>query len=674
MPSYAPLTSGDPRQLGNLQIIGKLGEGGQGVVYLAKNPSDAYVAVKWLQSDQSDDHVSVGRFLREAEVAQRVAPFCTAAVLGTGVQDDRPYIVSEFVEGPSLQQVVRDEGPRTGAALDRLAIGTATALAAIHQAGIVHRDFKPANVIIGADGPRVIDFGIARALNATTTFSNTPIGTPAYMSPEQFTGEAIGPASDMFSWAGTMVYASCGRAPFGSGAMHPLISRVLNGPPDVGALEGPLRDVVLECFSKDPGRRPTAQQVIMRLLGHSVPTAGLLEQGAMEASPSSRPHTGGIQLDDRRDMGGTKRGTGPIVAGVAAGAALLIVLVVAAVTVVLDKVSTAVGSTTAAGSTTTAPAETTLTPPSSIPATTTKRTLPGGAITLHEHPSDPITLTAYEVYNRNLDDDVDYARQSLRDDTFDRHSGNWESLVSPDGRYLAGRPQDYTSDDYDSILFTDRQAGASFRVKTVRKPLISTLRAWSKDSSKVLLNIDKKIKDNKQGEDEWASLGFAIVDVAQAKVSVIEVTDTSVQDSDYGWDAAETGVVIVYGKDEGLRFFDAAGKPTRDVAGVGPLASGTLDIFSPSGKMFVTDCPGGGDGDHCLFDTGTGKRVRTFSSDCDKVLGWYDESHLYCWEQDNGANDEVRVVAFDGKLTRTLLEVPEDLDFTPYFTVNPTGS
>ncbi|MFD0467666.1 serine/threonine-protein kinase [Nonomuraea thailandensis] len=177
---------------GGFELLGRLGEGGQGVVYLAKDHSGHNVAVKWLRPDLSGDQVSVERFLREVQVAQQVAPFCTAAVLGTGVEQDRPFIVSEFIEGPSLQRVVQEEGPRTGSVLHRLAIGTATALAAIHQAGIVHRDFKPANVIIGADGPRVIDFGIARALNATSTISSMVVGTPSYMPPEQVMGHTVG--------------------------------------------------------------------------------------------------------------------------------------------------------------------------------------------------------------------------------------------------------------------------------------------------------------------------------------------------------------------------------------------------------------------------------------------------------------------------------------------------
>ncbi|WP_245642169.1 hypothetical protein [Nonomuraea candida] len=306
------------------------------------------------------------------------------------------------------------------------------------------------------------------------------------------------------------------------------------------------------------------------------------------------------------------------------------------------------------------------------PAAPVKTRLPGGAITLYERPSAPITLTAYEVYDEKLDEDVDYARRSLRG-TFDRYPGNVDSLVSPDGRYLAGRPDDYTSDGYDSILVTDRQAGSSFRVKTVRKPLDTSIRAWSKDGSKLLLNLDKKT-ENKQGEDVWTTLGFAVLDVARATVRVVEVADDTIRSGNFGWDGAEEGVVAFYGDNEGLRFFDAAGRRVRDVPKVGPPASGTVDLFSPSGGRFVTDCPGDDEGDHCLWDTATGKRAHRFSSDCDKVLGWYDESHLYCWEYDNGPGHEIRVVAFDGRLTHLLLESGDGMEVSPYFTVTPSGS
>ncbi|MEU8395158.1 serine/threonine-protein kinase [Nonomuraea sp. NPDC048892] len=655
MTPHSPLVPGDPSRLGGRELLGRLGEGGQGVVYLAVE-RDTRVAVKWLRGDQSDDSVSVARFLREAEVARRVAPFCTAAVLDTGVEQGRPYIVSEYVAGPSLQQMVQREGPRSGAALDRLAIGAATALAAIHRAGIVHRDFKPANVILGPDGPRVIDFGIARAVAATSTISATPVGTPAYMAPEQIAGDVTGPAADMFSWAGTMVYASCGRGPFGNEAVQQVISQVLSAPPDLGRLSGPLREVVLRCLSKNPAERLTAEQVIKRLLAHPVPDSGLLASGAMRAAPSGGPEQHG------------RSRAWPVTAGVTA-----IVVALGVWAAVAPPWAAPPAKQVAVSSPAATPQVTRSIAAETPVKTPVKTTLPGGAITLYEHPSDPIALTAYEVYEKKADDDVDYARRSLRGASFDRHAGNWESLVSPDGRYLAGRQKDYTSQGYDSVLLNDRTMGSSFRVMTVRKPLISTIRSWSRDSSRLLLNIDKKVKGD-DGKDEWISLGFAVVDVARGKADVVEVADESIRGSDFGWDATDTGVVIEYGDDDGLRLFDRSGKRVRDLPGVGSTASGTTDLFSPSGAMLVTDCPESDGGDHCLWDTRTGAQVRAFTSDCDKVLGWYDESHLFCWELDNASLDEVRVVDFDGKLVRTLLQVPEKLDLTPLFTVRPAGS
>ncbi|WP_223189432.1 serine/threonine protein kinase [Nonomuraea terrae] len=654
MVDFTPLTTGDPQELGGLELIGRLGQGGQGVVYLARTPMGTHVAVKWL-SPSGDEEIAE-RFLREAEVARRVAPFCTATVLGTGVDGGRPYIVSEYVEGRSLERVVREGGPLAGADLERLAIGTATALAAIHEAHVVHRDFKPGNVIMGTGGPRVIDFGIARTLGPATMTSSTQIGTPAYMAPEQIMGHGLGPAADMFSWAGTMVFASCGRAPFGTGVTHAVMNRVLSEPPDLGELDGRLREVVEQCLDKDPARRPTAMEAISRLLRNPAPGADPLVEGTRQAAPKEAQHTGG---PSRRPV--------LIGAGVVTAA-----IVVAAGIAVPTRLWSSTPPPVAAESG--APPSRPTTP--AAPATPVRATLPGGDVTIYERSSDPIKLTAYEMYDKKLDEDVDYARQSLQGE-FVRYPGNLESLVSPNGRYLAGRPHDYTSDGYDSILITDRQAGVSFRVKTVRKPLDTSVRTWSKDSSKILLNLNERIEDDK-GKESWISVGFAVVDVAnsdvaQSKVRVVDVNDASIRDSDFGWDAAEQGVVIDYGKDEGLRFFDASGKATRDLPGVGPLASGTIDIFSPSGKTFVTDCPDGGDGHHCLWDAATGKQVRRFSSDCDKVLGWYGESHLYCWEQDNNPKDEIRVVAFDGKLMDKLLEADDDADITPVYTNNPAN-
>ncbi|MCO6006590.1 serine/threonine protein kinase [Actinoallomurus purpureus] len=285
MPDARPLQPGDPDRLGSYEITGRLGEGGQGTVYLGRSASGDPVAIKLLRGDLAQDDTARGRFLRELAAVKRVARFCTAQVLEADVDGDRPYIVSEYVPGPSLQQLVTGESPRSGAELERLAIGTVTALVAIHQAGIVHRDFKPQNVLIGPDGPRVIDFGIAKALDTAATMTNSAIGTPAYMAPEQLAGREITPAADIFAWGSTMVYAATGTAAFGQDTVMAVINRILSEPPDLGSMQEPLRGIVAGCLAKDPAARPTAQQLLMRLLGEeSVTPAGPVAAGGPQTA------------------------------------------------------------------------------------------------------------------------------------------------------------------------------------------------------------------------------------------------------------------------------------------------------------------------------------------------------------------------------------------------------
>ncbi|GAA2866991.1 hypothetical protein GCM10010517_26510 [Streptosporangium fragile] len=251
--------------LGPYRLIGDLGKGGQGTVHLALTPQGQKVAIKVLHEHLTGDQAVRERFLREVEATRKVATFSTARVLDVNITDDYAYIVSEYVDGVSLERLVRDKGPRDEDGLTRLALATAGALAAIHRAGVVHRDFKPANVLIGADGPRVIDFGIARAFDQGTATASI-MGTPAYMSPEQLAGGTVGPETDVFSWAATMIFAASGRAAFGEDTIPAILNRVINHQPDLSALPPSLRPLAAACLDKQPANRPTAADIMLRIV------------------------------------------------------------------------------------------------------------------------------------------------------------------------------------------------------------------------------------------------------------------------------------------------------------------------------------------------------------------------------------------------------------------------
>ncbi|MFD0691230.1 serine/threonine-protein kinase [Actinomadura fibrosa] len=266
-----PLLPGDPDRLGRYELLGRLGEGGQSIVYLGRCPDGGQAAVKLLRAGFSDQPEWRARFERERKVIGRVAGFCTARVLDADVSGEPPYVVSEYVPGPSLTGLVTGQGPRTGTDLERLAVGTITALTAIHRAGILHRDFKPSNVLMGPDGPRVIDFGIARALGSAARKSGSVVGTPSYMAPEQVADGDLGAGVDLFAWGATILFAATGRHPFGNDTLSAVFHRILYCDPDLSPLPGSLRDTVASCLAKDPGERPEAQQVLLDLLGRQIP-------------------------------------------------------------------------------------------------------------------------------------------------------------------------------------------------------------------------------------------------------------------------------------------------------------------------------------------------------------------------------------------------------------------
>jgi predicted Ser/Thr protein kinase len=293
-----PLRDTDPREVGAYRLLGRLGEGGQGVVFLAESPAGSRAAVKLLPPT-SDPQVR-SRFLKEVAAAQRVARFCTAQVLDAGIFERRPFIVSEYVDGPSLVEVVEQFGPRSGAALERIAVATLTALGAVHAVGMVHRDFKPANVLLGPDGPVVIDFGLATVPGMTTTgMSGQAIGTPAYMAPEQLAGERVTAAADMWSWAVTIAFAGTGRLPFKGESLTATAYAILHSDPHVGTLPEPLGSLVYGCLNKDSALRPSARGALnelvaagARLIGPIPPLAvplGTEEQTASSEGPSATP-------------------------------------------------------------------------------------------------------------------------------------------------------------------------------------------------------------------------------------------------------------------------------------------------------------------------------------------------------------------------------------------------
>ena len=297
MSGMLPLRVTDPREVGGYGLVGRLGEGGQGVVFLAVSSAGTRVALKVLPAT-TDSQVR-SRFLKEVAAAQRVARFCTAQVLDAGIFERRPFIVSEYVDGPSLVEVVEQDGPRAGAALERIAVATLTALGAVHAAGMVHRDFKPANVLLGPDGPLVIDFGLATVPGMTTTglSGQAAMGTPAYMAPEQLAGERVTAAADMWSWAVSMTFAGTGKLPFTGESLTAMAFAILHGEPSVGRLPEPLGSLVRRCLNKDAAARPSARDALSELVAAGAQPMGPLPPQAEASGPAQAEASGQAQAE-----------------------------------------------------------------------------------------------------------------------------------------------------------------------------------------------------------------------------------------------------------------------------------------------------------------------------------------------------------------------------------------
>lgn len=272
MEGIRPLAAGDPVRIGPYPLLGRLGAGGMGRVYLARSAGGRTVAVKVVHEEHIANGEFRARFRREIEAARRVGGRYTAPVLDAGPDAEQPWVATGYVPGPSLEQAVREHGPLPAASVNALAEGLLRALRGIHAAGIVHRDLKPSNVLLTVDGPRVIDFGIARALQVSVesllTSTGMVIGSPGFMAPEQILGEETGPGADVFSLGCVLMYAATGQLPFGAGVsnQHAVMFRIVQSPPDLTAVsDAPLRVLIERCLIKDPVERPGVDALLESL-------------------------------------------------------------------------------------------------------------------------------------------------------------------------------------------------------------------------------------------------------------------------------------------------------------------------------------------------------------------------------------------------------------------------
>jgi sugar lactone lactonase YvrE len=291
------LQPGDPASVGAYRLLGRLGAGGMGQVFLGESPGGRLVAVKLIHSAHMGIPHFRERFAREVEAARRVGGFHTAPVVDANPHADPPWMVTAFIEGPSLQDALGRYGPMPPDRLRALGAGLSEGLGAIHACGLVHRDLKPANVILAADGPRIIDFGIARAVDATTglTTTGSVVGTIAYMSPEQIRGEPAGPASDVFSLGCVLAFAAAGRPPFLGDSAAAVMYRIVNQAPDLtGVAEAWLTGLITRCLSKTAAERPGVPAVLTAFTGRDmallVPAASVPGPAAAEDGPATQTH------------------------------------------------------------------------------------------------------------------------------------------------------------------------------------------------------------------------------------------------------------------------------------------------------------------------------------------------------------------------------------------------
>src|SRR3954451_1224143 len=288
----APLREDDPARVGRYRLLGRLGAGGMGVVYLAESRKGGRAALKLIRRELADDASFRSRFRREVQASFRVSGMCTARLIDFETEADHPWMATEFVDGPPLDALVEQRGALGPDQQLALAVGLAEALVAIHDEDVVHRDLKPANVLCPDSGPKIIDFGIATAADAVPlTRHGMVIGSPGWITPEQLLSGEASPASDVFAWGCITAFAASGQQPYGSGRVETVFWRVINQPPfvDRQRLVSPLQELVDAATVREPEQRPTSTGLLERLLeiGHRH------ERGRRASTAFSGPVTGG---------------------------------------------------------------------------------------------------------------------------------------------------------------------------------------------------------------------------------------------------------------------------------------------------------------------------------------------------------------------------------------------
>jgi serine/threonine protein kinase len=257
----------DPLEIDDYRLLGQLGIGGMGTVYLGQSAEGSKVAIKLVHTHLARDARFRIRFAGEVRAAQQVPGFCTARVLGSGSFQDRPYLVTEYLEGVPLSRLVATDGPLDPATLHSISIGVAAALAAIHGAGLVHRDLKPSNLMVTLGGVRIIDFGIARAMDIASDVTGTGniVGSLGWASPEQLRAEEPRTSMDIFGWGCLVAFAATGRHPFGGEEAAARAWKILEGDPDLSGIPDPIRNLVAQTLNRNPDGRPTAKQLLLAL-------------------------------------------------------------------------------------------------------------------------------------------------------------------------------------------------------------------------------------------------------------------------------------------------------------------------------------------------------------------------------------------------------------------------